>query len=166
MLSSDFLVDFDDPTRPAMALQAKYSTDLEKPEVIERLELEGRYWEEKEISWAIVTEREISPDGICQHPVALPAQAEEDIVLSDLERYYSLFLYEFQRHPEQTLTSIVQSLDVAYELEPGQALYWLRQLLCSPLFFSSISTSSTELKLGDLSVNPHQEQQDIRHVPG
>ena len=50
VLSSDFLVDFDDPTRPAMALQAKYSTDLEKPEVIERLELERRYWEEKEIS--------------------------------------------------------------------------------------------------------------------
>lgn len=166
VLSSDFLVDFDDPTRPAMALQAKYSADLEKPEVIERLELERRYWEEKEISWAIVTEREISRTAFANIQWLYPAQAEEDIVLSDLERYYSLFLYEFQRHPEQTLTSIVQSLDVAYELEPGQALYWLRQLLARHYFLFDINKLYRELKLGDLSVNPHQEQQDIRHVPG
>ncbi|MFQ2394188.1 TnsA endonuclease N-terminal domain-containing protein [Aeromonas dhakensis] len=69
-----------------MALQAKYSTDLEKPEVIERLELERRYWEEKEISWAIVTEREISRTAFANIQWLYPAQAEEDIVLSDLER--------------------------------------------------------------------------------
>lgn len=48
VLSSDFLVDFDDSARPAMAIQAKYSSDLEKSEVVERLELERRYWAEKE----------------------------------------------------------------------------------------------------------------------
>ncbi|MCS5517309.1 Tn7 transposase TnsA N-terminal domain-containing protein [Pseudomonas qingdaonensis] len=41
VLTSDFLVDFEDPQRPSIAIQAKYSTDLQKPEVIERLELEG-----------------------------------------------------------------------------------------------------------------------------
>ncbi|KAL8188410.1 UNVERIFIED_CONTAM: hypothetical protein K2H54_000095 [Gekko kuhli] len=90
VLSADFLVDFDDPTHPAMALQAKYSADLEKPEVIERLELERRYWEEKEISWAIVTEREISRTAFANIQWLYPAQAEEDIVLNDLERYYRL----------------------------------------------------------------------------
>lgn len=44
ILTSDFLVDFDDPNRPNLAIQAKYSADLEKPEVIERLEIERRYW--------------------------------------------------------------------------------------------------------------------------
>ncbi len=44
VLTSDFLVDFDDPQRPSVAIQAKYSADLQKPEVIERLELERRYW--------------------------------------------------------------------------------------------------------------------------
>ena len=40
VLTSDFLVDFEDPQRPSIVIQAKYSTDLQKPEVIERLELE------------------------------------------------------------------------------------------------------------------------------
>ena len=54
VLTSDFLVDFEDPQRPSIAIQAKYSTDLQKPEVIERLELERRYWQEKGIPWVIV----------------------------------------------------------------------------------------------------------------
>lgn len=166
MLSSDFLVDFEDPSHPAVALQAKYSVDLEKPEIIERLELERRYWEEKEISWAVVTEREISRTAFTNIQWLYPAQADENIVLNDLERYYSLFLYEFQRHPDQTLTNIVQNLDVAYELEPGLALYWLRQLLARHYFLFDINTLYRELKPGDLSSNPHQEQQEIRHAPG
>ncbi|UBZ00382.1 TnsA endonuclease N-terminal domain-containing protein (plasmid) [Pseudomonas cannabina pv. alisalensis] len=60
VLTSDFLVDFEDLQRPSIAIQAKYSADLQKPEVIERLELERRYWQEKGIPWAIVTEREVS----------------------------------------------------------------------------------------------------------
>ncbi|MGP9535940.1 MULTISPECIES: hypothetical protein [unclassified Halomonas] len=31
ILTSDFLVDFDDPQRPSLAIQAKYSADLQKP---------------------------------------------------------------------------------------------------------------------------------------
>ncbi len=49
VLTSDFLADFEDPQRPSIAIQAKYSADLQKPEVIERLELERRYCQEKGI---------------------------------------------------------------------------------------------------------------------
>lgn len=40
VLTSDFLVDFDDPKRPQVALQAKYSADLASPDTIEGLALE------------------------------------------------------------------------------------------------------------------------------
>ena len=60
ILSSDFLVDTNDSSRPTMAFQVKYSCDLEKPETIERLMLEKKYWDEKEIPWSLITEKEIS----------------------------------------------------------------------------------------------------------
>ncbi|EFE2071296.1 TPA: TnsA endonuclease N-terminal domain-containing protein, partial [Escherichia coli] len=78
VLTSDFLVDFEDPQRPSIAIQAKYSTDLQKPEVIERLELERRYWQEKGIPWVIVTEREVSKVAFANIQWLYPAHAEGD----------------------------------------------------------------------------------------
>ncbi|MGP5481315.1 TnsA endonuclease N-terminal domain-containing protein, partial [Pseudomonas helleri] len=84
VLTSDFLVDFEDPQRPSIAIQAKYSADLQKPEVIERLELERRYWQEKGIPWAIVTEREVSREAFANIQWLYPAHAEDDIAQDDL----------------------------------------------------------------------------------
>ena len=38
----------------------KISTELENPRVLEKLEIERRYWQEQDVDWKIVTEREIS----------------------------------------------------------------------------------------------------------
>ena len=134
VLSSDFLVDFDDSARPAMAIQAKYSSDLEKPEVIERLELERRYWAEKGVPWAIVTEREVSKTAFANIQWLYPVQSDDELSLDELDHYQRLYLHEFQRDPDRTLTTIAQGLDMAYGLEPGTALYWLRQLLAQHYF--------------------------------
>ncbi|WP_458729884.1 TnsA endonuclease N-terminal domain-containing protein [Pseudomonas brenneri] len=87
VLTSDFLVDFDDPQRPSVAIQAKYSADLQKPEVIERLELERRYWQEKGIPWFIITEREVSREAFANIQWLYPAHAEDDIAQDDLAHY-------------------------------------------------------------------------------
>lgn len=123
-MTSDFLVDFSDPQRPTVAIQAKYSAYLQKPNVIEQLELERRYWQEKGVPWFIVTEREVSREAF-----VYPAQAEDCLDESQLAQYLQQFLQEFDRSPERKLTDISQGLDIAYQLEAGQSLYWLRQLL-------------------------------------
>lgn len=164
VLSSDFLVDFDDPQRPSVAIQAKYSADLQKPEVIERLELERRYWQEKGIPWVIVTEREVSSKAFANIQWLYPANVEDDIVQDDLERYHQLFLLEFQRHPDLKLTVIAQGLDTSGHLEVGQGLYWLRQLLARQFFLFDLDTSYRELKPEDLAANPHQLQQELSSV--
>ena len=38
----------------------KISSELENPRVLEKLEIERRYWQEQDIDWKIVTEHEIS----------------------------------------------------------------------------------------------------------
>lgn len=161
VLTSDFLVDFDDPQRPVVAIQAKYSSDLQRPEIIERLELERRYWQEKGIPWTIVTEREVSKEAFANIQWLYPAQAEDDISLDDLEHYQQLFLYEFQRHPDWRLTAIAQGLDTSGQLEPGQALYWLRQLLARHCFLFDIGKPYRELKPADLAANHNHLLQEL-----
>ncbi|MCT8982464.1 TnsA endonuclease N-terminal domain-containing protein [Shewanella algae] len=153
VLSSDFLVDFDDPSRPNIAIQAKYSTDLAKPEVIERLELERRYWAEKDIPWFIVTEMDFAKVAFNNIQWFYPAQIEAAVVTDDLERYLRLFAQEFIRTPDKLITEVAQRLDVTYELEPGQALYWLRQLLARRYFIFDISTPYRTLKGKQLTLN-------------
>ena len=87
ILTSDFMVDFADPQRPTIAIQAKYSADLQKPNVIERLELERRYWQEKGVPWFIVTEREVSREAFANIQWLYPAQAEGSLDESQLAQY-------------------------------------------------------------------------------
>nr|WP_288500611.1 TnsA endonuclease C-terminal domain-containing protein [uncultured Pseudomonas sp.] len=164
VLTSDFLVDFDAPQRPTVAIQAKYSADLQKPEVIERLELERRYWQEKGIPWVIVTEREISRVAFANIQWLYPAHAEENIVQDELTHYQQLFMNEFQRHPDRKLTAIAQSLDTSGQLEAGQALYWLRQLLAQHYFLFDLDTPYRELKPRDVTANPLQMHEEMSSV--
>ncbi|WP_291329720.1 TnsA endonuclease N-terminal domain-containing protein [Desulfovibrio sp. UCD-KL4C] len=60
VMSSNFLVNSFDPALPKFVLQAKYAKDLSDPRTVEKLELEQRYWEHKNVPWFLVTEKEIS----------------------------------------------------------------------------------------------------------
>ena len=166
VLSSDFLVDFDDKTHPTKAFQAKYSSDLKKPETIERLMLEKRYWDEKGIPWQLITEREVSRDAFTNIQWLYPAQSEGGVSLEDLRHYHDLFSHEFKRSPDRPLTGIAQRLDVAYNLDTGHSLYWLRQLLARHLFLFDINTPYRKLTPLDLVGNDHSEVLEVASASG
>lgn len=58
-MSSDFLVSTQSVQMPSFAVQTKASTALNDPRTVEKIEIERRYWLEKEIPWYLVTERMI-----------------------------------------------------------------------------------------------------------
>lgn len=76
-MSSDFLVDTSRPDEPRFALQAKYSSELQKPRVIEKLELERRYWENKGVPWRLITEKEIPSTVVANIKWLYPAQRDD-----------------------------------------------------------------------------------------
>lgn len=56
VMTTDFLI----TTKQGLAARSiKQSSELEKPRVREKMEIERRYWAEKGVEWLIVTEREI-----------------------------------------------------------------------------------------------------------
>src|SRR5260370_38175893 len=60
VMTTDFLVTLMiDGKRVERARTVKYADDLQSPRVLQKLEIERRYWEARGISWGIVTEHEI-----------------------------------------------------------------------------------------------------------
>lgn len=58
-MSSDFLVSSCEDALQTFVIQEKSQSDLQKPRTIEKLEIERRYWKEKDIPWFLVTEQSI-----------------------------------------------------------------------------------------------------------
>lgn len=60
VMTTDFLITLMiDGKRVERARTVKYADDLQSPRVLQKLEIERRYWEARGISWGIVTEHEI-----------------------------------------------------------------------------------------------------------
>jgi hypothetical protein len=61
VMTTDFVVTLKSGgTTRMIARTAKYSDQLSRRRVLEKFEIERRYWVEKDIDWAIITERDIN----------------------------------------------------------------------------------------------------------
>jgi hypothetical protein len=57
VMTSDFYIE---TMNGAVVLSVKPASELDKPRVLEKLEIERRYWTSRNVKWEIVTEREIN----------------------------------------------------------------------------------------------------------
>ncbi len=163
IMTSDFLVNSKDPARPKFALQAKYASALEDPRTIEKLELERRYWQHKNIPWMIITEQDI-PKVVSQNINWLyPAQREElnENIISDRIKFYT---YHFKQSPEQSIIEIAKKLDMSYELPQGQSLLEIRQLLAKRILTFDILKPCLKLKASDLTIGNLSIFMEVLHV--
>lgn len=160
VLSSDFLVKTNDIESPLFAIQAKYSDALDSPVTIERLELERRYWRNKDYPWYICTELEISKVNLDNIKWLYPAQ-QEPLHNNDLQRYFELYCKIFESSPNINIVSASQDVDLSYDLENGTALYWLRNLLARRFFIFDLSIPYRKLNASQLLQNAHQEQEVV-----
>lgn len=59
VMTTDFLITLVGEEKILQARTIKYAADLQSPIVLQKLEIERRYWEARRISWGIVTEHDI-----------------------------------------------------------------------------------------------------------
>ncbi|MCY7294976.1 TnsA endonuclease C-terminal domain-containing protein [Alteromonas sp. a30] len=160
VLTTDFVVSSTNPEMKLFAIQAKPAEELEKAGTIERLELERRYLEYKEIPWDIITKEDI-PQTILQNIQWLYPAQEDKLKNQELQHYFELFRREFQKLPDAGAISIAQRLDMSYDLENGTALYWLRCLLAKRFFAFDMEIPYRKLLVSDLHENAHDEPEEI-----
>ncbi|MBF4237818.1 TnsA endonuclease N-terminal domain-containing protein, partial [Vibrio anguillarum] len=59
VVTTDFLLDF--KKQKQLALTVKYAEELAIPRVIDKLQIEKAYWDNKGADWRIFTERQVEP---------------------------------------------------------------------------------------------------------
>ncbi len=105
VLTTDFLLTLEvDGKRIYHARTIKYVQDLARRRVIEKFEIERRYWQAHNVEWGIVTERD------------MPATVVKNIDIV----YQSYFLPQFVDH--ERLTDTAQELTSMMREEPSSAL--------------------------------------------
>lgn len=116
-----------------IARSVKSSIELEKKHIIEKFELERRYWESKGIDWGIVTQKDIpviKAKNIEWVYSALENSEERGIdgkTKIDLSHELALILSD----SSDTVRSITSNLDDEFQLEKGTGLYLFKYLIAT-----------------------------------
>nr|WP_254796335.1 TnsA endonuclease C-terminal domain-containing protein [Moritella viscosa]SHO18105.1 Transposon Tn7 transposition protein tnsA [Moritella viscosa] len=149
IMSSDFLVNTNFLNKPKFALQAKYADDLEDPRTIEKLEIERQFWKLKSIPWFILTENDI-PKVVFENIKWLYPAQQDEIDLDVFIERINFYQHIFKSHQTKTIITLSKLLDSTYNLELGETLLELRQLLAHRCFEFDINIPIKKLKISEL----------------
>lgn len=126
VLTSDFVI----VTKHGIKVRTvKMASELKKKRVVEKLEIERRYWMEQDVDWGIVTEKEIGRQRA--YNVEWLGQARE---LSDfmLDDSLSMALVEwFLKHhadSDKSYLDIINELEAVFDLRKGLGLCVFKHL--------------------------------------
>ncbi len=107
-----------------MARTVKQSEELKKPRVMEKLEIERRYWRQFGIDWKLVTEKDIS----VQKAKAIEWVRSGD---ADISRYDNELLNAAKERFKQKgkpVTTVAGKIDIEFSLPAGTGLLLFRCL--------------------------------------
>lgn len=132
VVTTDLLVDVRLGGRAqTIAYSVKPSSALADQRILEKLELERRYWARAEIPWHLVTERDLPERRILNLEWLHEMQSllHEDVSHPD---YWSdrcdRFISEFQRVRAGTIRDFLAHLEQRWQFGPGEPLKVLRHL--------------------------------------
>lgn len=110
----------------------KASSELEKKSTIERLELQRRYFEKKNIDFGIVTEKEINKQVARNIAWALTAFDLQDYpqLVSNMQ-YLKWDMLNLLSNPVVTFNDVFGKLESSYQLEKGLALVLFKHLVAT-----------------------------------
>lgn len=165
VLTSDFLVNTTNHDFPKIALQAIYSKSLQSSQTIEKLELERRYWESKNVPWNIVTEKDIPTVAFKNIEWMYPAQRFKlpPDVTTDRVQFYT---HHFIENPSQTIVNLCKKLDLIYDMSSGESLREIRELIAQRCFIFDLFTPARLLKSSDLKVADIALMKEVWRVSG
>lgn len=135
VMTTDVLIDTGRDGRVVtMARAVKPAEELDKPRVIEKLEIERRYWAEQDVDWGIVTERDI-PRTVVRNIAWVHNHASLDDRSEPHPGYYreksAALLRELSDRPAVTLQQFCERMDGQLAMEAGASLMLVRHLVAS-----------------------------------
>ena len=149
-LSSDFLVDFGSFS---IALETLYSKDLNKPSIIETLEIKRRYWEEEHnTSFKIITEKDI-PRTVLENIEWLYVEKNDlEVSKNIIDTAINLFT-EMKQYPQSSLITFCKYTDQINQREIGTTLALFRKIIALRLFEFNLEIDYRDIILSDILVS-------------
>ncbi|TWA66471.1 TnsA endonuclease-like protein [Azospirillum brasilense] len=136
VMTTDLVVDVvRDGRLVTLARTVKPSAELAKPRILEKLEIERRYWAEQRIGWGILTEKEV-PMSVATSILWVHSYGYLDNLSQPYPGYYeekaTLIRRELPSWPGQLpLGRFCTEMDNQLGMERGVALFLVRYLLAT-----------------------------------
>lgn len=126
------------------ALAVKYAKDLDDDRVVQKMEIERRYWESKDIDWNFMTEYDIS-ETVWRNIEDLHSYQERRSLypLSDREvRDIAVALTQRIVQPNVVLAEVAQICDHLFHVPPGTSAKVARHLMANRIWHIDIEYRS------------------------
>ena len=166
VMSTDLLVDFNRGGQIiSQAVSVKYRDDLEDPRVVEKQELERRYWEGLAIEWFLFTEHEIPLTLIQNIKWLIPHLYNYEPDKSAQSSTFSRVLKAIETFPENKVAIVMKQLDEQQSEKAGTHLQYLRHLLAQGAFTWDMSAiNHRSLRTGQLLPSEYWLNEDNEYV--
>ncbi|WP_410498878.1 TnsA endonuclease C-terminal domain-containing protein [Chitinibacter sp. S2-10] len=161
VMTSDVLIDFHHSLKRApFASAVKESSTLDDPRVIEKLEIERRYWAQQteKTDWSITTEKELPKQRIANIAWAREMYTFDKQVVQ-YDGYWddrcSHFLSMLSALPNSTpLKQLLHALETQYNFSSGEGLTVFRHLIATKVVSINMDQpfSASKIQVGEIQV--------------
>ena len=113
-----------------IARSVKYSDALEKKYIIEKLEVERRYWESKGVDWGIITQKDI-PVIKAKNIEWVYSSLVDDEIENNTKCELSHVLLQIINGSSSNIRTITSNFDKEYNLDAGTGLFLFKYLIAT-----------------------------------
>ncbi|MFV0480404.1 MAG: TnsA endonuclease N-terminal domain-containing protein [Campylobacteraceae bacterium] len=153
IMTTDFFVDYlHNNEIKKIAIQAKYSGQLDDKRTIEKLEIERRYWQENNIEWKIVTEKDLPMIKVSN--LMLLHEFSTTSPDFDIDTEINTFRNGiYSTNGQKSIIELTKCIDSSYSLPIGTSLRNLKILLSKKYILFDTNIPFLELTCKDLVIN-------------
>lgn len=128
-LHTNFLIKITtkDKGEETIALSVKNISELQRVTVIEKMEIERRYWKVKGIKFYVITDNEI--DKKLVENIKWAREALVDKGMENKRELAEKLYYFLQKHNPEKLNEVLEEFDIEEDLIKGTALFIFRYLI-------------------------------------
>lgn len=146
VMTSDFLITKNDGI---VARAVKPTSELEKPRVREKLEIERRYWQHRGISWKLVTEKEIPRTKVRNIEWLCSGMTAYEVITDEQQRAdCAAFFMELYESGDVPVVMILNRLEHDFNLGEGTGISIFKMLICEKKITLDLNEEINLTKLG------------------
>lgn len=166
VMTTDLLIDLIiDGKYVTHAVSLKYREELEDTRVVEKQEIERRYWEGEQVPWFYITENEI-PNTLVQNiRWLIPHLHSYDLNETDRKYTFDRVLRATELHPADKVPVVMKHLDEQEGEPTGTHLQYIRHLLAQGAFSWDMKlVNHRALKTSHLVPSKHWIDEEYEYV--